>query len=175
MPIQEQRQNITSVNILTKFMGRGKVRPLIDKFEENIFCSPDGCWYWLGSITKEGYGQISAPRSRLAHRISYQLFRGDPGKLLVCHSCDNRLCVNPNHLFLGTHMDNTHDMINKGRQSFPKALTHCRRGHEFTPENTYLVKYGKMCKTCHKWKQKQRWEQRKKEKLATKNYHDCKY
>lgn len=81
-----------------------------------VFYSPDGCWYWIGPVGIRGYGRFSFDgKNRIAHRVSYILHKGDPGKLLVCHSCDNTLCVNPGHLFLGTNKDNMVDMVKKGR------------------------------------------------------------
>lgn len=79
-----------------------------------------GCWLWHGSLTAPvptGYGQMQFNgRKQLAHRISYQLFCGDiPGNMEVMHICDNRLCVNPAHLRVGSHADNMADMVIKGR------------------------------------------------------------
>lgn len=78
------------------------------------------CWIWTGS--KHGprgikYGSFYKNGQRFkAHRLSYEMAYGKiPDGMLVCHKCDNGLCVNPEHLFLGTHRDNTHDMWNKGR------------------------------------------------------------
>lgn len=94
-----------------------KVRPLLIRIEENIFYSPDGCWYWTGKCTPRGYGVIEIDkRAKLVHRVMYRQYISDPGDLSVCHKCDNPCCVNPNHLFLGTHTDNMQDMVKKGRR-----------------------------------------------------------
>lgn len=72
------------------------------------------CWEWTGSLFPNGYGQF---RNKKAHRISYELTIGSiPKGRFVLHKCDNKSCVNPNHLFLGTMADNMTDKIEKGRQ-----------------------------------------------------------
>ncbi len=85
-----------------------------------------------------------------AHRAAWILFHGqDPGSAYVCHKCDYTLCVNPSHLFLGSNADNLRDMANKGRAFNGKAdQTHCKRSHEFTPENTYLRNGRRHCRAC---------------------------
>jgi predicted XRE-type DNA-binding protein len=79
------------------------------------------CWNWLGSLGNHGYGQISINwKKYLSHRIVYELTYGEiPEGMCICHKCDNRKCCNPEHLFLGTHQDNSNDMIAKGRQFHP--------------------------------------------------------
>lgn len=88
------------------------------------------CWVWNGSIITEDvgkqYGKFrvgsrsdSSRRFITAHRYSYLVYKGEiPEGMLVCHTCDNPKCFNPEHLFIGTHQDNTDDMIKKGRDNF---------------------------------------------------------
>jgi hypothetical protein len=98
----------------------------------SAFAHTEGCWEWPGSRNPQtGYGQLSSwedgkRRLYTAHRTSYRAFRGEiPAGLQVLHSCDNRPCFNPAHLFLGTHADNMRDMDEKGRRAdFVPAAIH---------------------------------------------------
>jgi hypothetical protein len=82
-----------------------------------------GCWEWIGSKNKTGYAQLSVNRkTEKASRVSYEMFNGPiPKGNYACHTCDNRGCVNPEHLFLGTQKDNMRDMVAKGRSHKPKG------------------------------------------------------
>jgi len=81
-----------------------------------------GCWNWIGTKASHGYGLLRYnDKTQRAHRVSYKTFVGPiENNLYVLHKCDNKLCINPSHLFLGSQQDNIDDMHKKGRSYFQK-------------------------------------------------------
>lgn len=89
-----------------------------EKFWAKINKIENGCWEWAGSILTSGYGAFDFQGVRfLSHRLAWIFTNGDPKDKYVCHKCDNPLCCNPEHLFLGTTQENTKDCVSKNRQA----------------------------------------------------------
>lgn len=113
---------------------------IADRFEQNVHIVPfSTCHYWGGPINNQGYGMLGVNgRAERAHRISYELYKGEipiiDGKpAVIRHKCDTPLCVNPDHLEPGTQADNMRDAAERGRM--PKGETH----HSSTVTNAMLA------------------------------------
>ena len=152
-------------------------KPLETRFWSKVH-KTEGCWLWTASRRRDGYGYISVyGMMSAAHRVAWRLSYGDiPPGLFVLHHCDNKVCVRPDHLFLGTQKDNVHDAISKGRldpaanaRLLPrevcvragiesgkkkKAHTHCPHGHPYSGDNLYIRPQGtrsagsRECREC---------------------------
>lgn len=131
----------------------------IEGFMDRVMPEPNsGCWLWMGNLAdKRGYGLVSVRSGdkyiRIgAHRFSWQLHKGPiPKGILVCHHCDVPSCVNPDHLFLGTHSDNTKDAHSKGRMDAGekwRTKTHCPQGHQYDEANTFRYQGRRYCRAC---------------------------
>ena len=127
-------------------------KTLEERFWSKVSKDSTGCWLWTGCVSGNCLKYGTLRKNGLptkAHRVSWELhFGAIPAGLLVCHRCDVPVCVNPEHLFLGTTKDNIRDMIAK-RRHISNKKTHCKRGHEFTPENLAGNRHGyRVCKSC---------------------------
>lgn len=129
----------------------------IAKVKRNIVVNEKGCWIWQGNRNSHGYGQTAyRGKTKILHRRFYQVIHGVKLArwVYVCHRCDERLCINPDHLWLGTPKQNSEDMIAKKRQP-EQTVTHCPLGHAYDAQNTYWVKaksgrLARNCKACQR-------------------------
>jgi len=95
-----------------------KLKIMKKRFESHVV-KKDGCWGWKSTIHHSGYALIKLEKQIGAHVASWIIHNGQiPKEMCVCHKCDNPVCSNPDHLFLGSHKDNSQDMVKKKRHSF---------------------------------------------------------
>jgi len=106
-----------------KCMGKSKRLDVDKAFNERYTIAPNGCWEWTSYKSKKGYGTIfTVDGTILAHRYSWEKVNGPiPKGLFACHRCDNPSCCNPDHIFIGTQMENIQDCVAKGRRNTRKG------------------------------------------------------
>lgn len=139
-------------------MGKARLETANARFDRMYIPEPNsGCWIWIGACPDPpGYGRINILGEIIGtHRFSYERFIGPiPEGMLVCHKCDTRCCVNPDHFFLGDHAANGRDASQKGRlcagqRHYLGRKTHCKRGHLFDSINTLIGTKGeRRCRAC---------------------------
>lgn len=143
---------MTTPDYTSKFINRFWSK--VDKTQE--------CWLWIGSTYPNGYGRYFANgKVYMTHRLSWEMENGAiPEGMIIMHTCDTPGCVRGSHLRLGTHAENSADMVQKGRHDkrvgkahphYGTLRTHCNQGHELTPDNVIFTNGGKSrrCKICY--------------------------
>lgn len=125
--------------------------PVYDRFSSKIQVSTFGNhWLWTGATSK-GYGKVwCETTTELAHRAAWQLFKGAiPPEMHVLHRCGVKNCVNPEHLYLGTQLDNAQDAIELG-ENHNASKTYCKNGHLLSGDNLYIPPSGasRQCRAC---------------------------
>lgn len=121
------------------------------RFWKKVHIEPNsGCWLWSGSVTPLGYGQFWLSKLRLCSRVVMEAVAGPlRTEQYVCHKCDTPNCCNPEHLWVGTQIENVRDCYSKGRQpATRRKKSVCKRGHALTADN---VRRGQ-CHECKKYR-----------------------
>ena len=142
--------------------ARKKTRGLstADHLLYRSFLAPSGCWEWAVARQPNGYGRVTTGgRAQLVHRVAYREFVGPiPDGMVVDHLCSNRACINPAHLRVCSQQENLTAPHSLSPPALNARQTHCKRGHEFTPENTYTSPAGKRtCRECAAMHEAERW------------------
>lgn len=133
-------------------MAKWKSIELGDRFWSKVH-KTQTCWNWQASFASNGYGHYYFDgRLWASHRLSFFALKGPLGKFQVCHQCDNPVCVNPDHLFLGTQKDNIHDMMRKGRHIARPKVAYCKRGHSALLYRRVSAAGSSWCVACNRLK-----------------------
>lgn len=142
----------------------------LEKIRDNIMVDPNsGCWLFTGGLDKCGYSKLSGgkdiPGESLGHRMSYLIFKGPiPDGTEIDHKCRVRSCINPAHLQAVSHAKNV-SLADYKTNHRNGVKTHCKRGHEFTPENTMVNRHGsystRKCRACTSERQRRSYERKK--------------
>ena len=129
-----------------------------ERVRTRVIIDANGCWVFQGSILPTGYGQLwdGEHRGARAHRTSYRAFVGEiPDGLVIDHLCRNRACLNPDHLEPVTCRENI--LRGVGPTAINARKTECKRGHQYTPGNTYMdpSRGLRECRACRAMRRKQ--------------------
>lgn len=144
-----------------------RCKPISARFWRYVSPEPNsGCWLWDGSIDRRGYGQLrivsASGKNCLVYATHVSLAIHDRpvvDGMCACHRCDNPICVNPDHLFVGSQHDNMRDCMAKGRHSKPPIRVKgqiplknvCIHGHAMVPDNVYIRPDGcRACRECRR-------------------------
>lgn len=150
---------------------------IVDRFKIN---SKSGCWEWTGPLNKDGYGKLSywhrgkhytGAASRGVFLAFNNIDRDVSPLELVCHKCNNKACINPKHLYLGTPSQNQLDCVAAGNHP-NKSKTHCSMGHELNDSNVleYKTNKGHNRRICRKCRNFYSWEAKKKSNYGARKW-----
>lgn len=133
----------------------------MERFWEKVNIVPGECWEWTAGI-RNGYGAFKLNGKAIdAHRVSYEAYNGEiPKGKIICHTCDNPKCVNPEHLYAGTYADNVHDMIKRNRCNY-------NRDHLRKHPGIKAYQRGCRCEDCTALMQAKREKYSEKRKTHT--------